>query len=214
MIGKIFITSSGYDPELGKHVKDPYLGPCPTMGACRPDIREQLKVGDHIFVISGKLTDVDQFVMGGFEIAEKISASEAYGRFPELRLRRREDGQLTGNIIVDAAGRRHELDDHRSFTRRVQNYVVGKNVISLSTAAEIAEGRKHTLNALRDIFQRKGKSPFEIVGHFGTPMTDKQVSELRDWLTVLKRTAQKLESGVSARRRRLRRPAHFQAKAS
>ena len=26
MIGKIFITSSGYDPQLGKHVKDPYLG--------------------------------------------------------------------------------------------------------------------------------------------------------------------------------------------
>jgi hypothetical protein len=26
MIGKIFITRSGYDPQLGKHVKDPYLG--------------------------------------------------------------------------------------------------------------------------------------------------------------------------------------------
>jgi hypothetical protein len=33
MIGKIFITRSGYDPQLGKHVKDPYLGPCPTL-AC------------------------------------------------------------------------------------------------------------------------------------------------------------------------------------
>jgi hypothetical protein len=36
MVGKIFITRSGYDPQLGKHVKDPYLGPCPTLGACRP----------------------------------------------------------------------------------------------------------------------------------------------------------------------------------
>jgi hypothetical protein len=27
MIGKIFITSKGYDPQLGKHVSDPYLGP-------------------------------------------------------------------------------------------------------------------------------------------------------------------------------------------
>ena len=27
MAGKIIITSSGYDPQLGKHVKDPYLGP-------------------------------------------------------------------------------------------------------------------------------------------------------------------------------------------
>lgn len=43
MIGKIFITRSGYDPQLGKHVKDPYLGDCPTLGACRPDIRKQLQ---------------------------------------------------------------------------------------------------------------------------------------------------------------------------
>jgi hypothetical protein len=54
MIGKIFITRSGYDPQLGKHVKDPYLGANPTLGACRPDVRRQLNEGDHIFVISGK----------------------------------------------------------------------------------------------------------------------------------------------------------------
>src|SRR3954452_23532169 len=102
MKGKLFVTSSGYDPEKGKHVKDPYLGPNPTLGACRHDIRAKLQKGDHIYVISGKVPNVDQFVMGGFEIAEKISASEAYVRFPEQRLRQREDGQLTGNVIVDA----------------------------------------------------------------------------------------------------------------
>jgi hypothetical protein len=33
MVGKIFITRQGYDPQLGKHVKDPYLGPNPaTLG--------------------------------------------------------------------------------------------------------------------------------------------------------------------------------------
>src|SRR5438552_12799562 len=101
MVGKIFITSSGYDPEKGKQVKDPYLGPCPTLGACRPDIRKQLQKGDHIFVVSGKVPDADQFVIGGFEIAEKISASEAYLRFPHLRLSKRADGQVTGNVIVN-----------------------------------------------------------------------------------------------------------------
>lgn len=50
MVGKILITSSGYDPHLGKHVKDPHLGPCPTLGACRPDVRRKLEIGDHIFV--------------------------------------------------------------------------------------------------------------------------------------------------------------------
>ncbi len=189
MVGKIFITRAGYDPELGKHVKDPYLGPCPTLGACRPDIRKQMKEGDHLFVISGKLEGVEQFVMGGFEIADKITASDAYRRFPELRLRKREDGQLTRNIIVDAAGRQHELDDHKSFEKRIQNYIVGTDLLTLSTPEEIAAGRQHTLEALRDILRRNGKSPFEIVGRFGTPLTEKQVVELRDWLATLKRDA-------------------------
>src|SRR5208283_2325187 len=107
MVGKIFITRSGYDPQVGKHIKDPYLGPCPTLGACRPDIRSQLQKGDHIFVISGKVPDFSQFVMGGFEIESKIPAIEAYRLFPELRLRRLQDGQLTGNIIVTPDGRQH-----------------------------------------------------------------------------------------------------------
>ncbi len=45
MIGKIFVTSSGYDPEKGKDVKDPYLGANPSLGACRPDIRKKLQKG-------------------------------------------------------------------------------------------------------------------------------------------------------------------------
>src|SRR5262245_7163402 len=101
MIGKIFITRSGYDPQLGKLVKDPYLGPTPTLGACRPDVRRQLSSGDHIFVISGKVLGANQFVMGGFEIESKMDATEAYRLYPEQRLRRLEDGQLVGNIIVD-----------------------------------------------------------------------------------------------------------------
>jgi len=92
MIGKIFVTSSGYDPQKGKDVKDPYLGPNPSLGACRPDIREKLQKGDHIFVVTGKVRNVDQVVLGGFEIAEKISASEAFERFQEQRLKLLPDG--------------------------------------------------------------------------------------------------------------------------
>jgi len=189
VIGKIFITRSGYDPERGKHVKDPYLGPHPTLGACRPDIRKQLKKGDHVFVISGKVPDFNQFVMGGFEIEAKMPAIEAYRLYPDLRLHRLEDGQLTGNIIVTADGRQHELDSHSSFERRIQNYVVGTNPISLVTPAEIAEGRKQTLDALREILQKKGRSPFEVVGRFGSSLTDKQILQLRDWLEAVKRAA-------------------------
>jgi hypothetical protein len=189
MVGKIFITRSGYDPQVGKHIKDPYLGPCPTLGACRPDIRRELKKGDHIFVISGRVPSFSQFVMGGFEIEAKIPAIEAYRLFPELRLRRLPDGQLTGNVIVAADGRQHELDDHSSFDRRIQNYVIGTNPIALETEGEITEGRKQTLEALRQILKRNGESPFEVVGRFGTKLSEKQVLELRDWLEAVKRAA-------------------------
>jgi hypothetical protein len=192
MVGKIFITRTGYDPEVGKHVKDPYLGPCPTIGACRPDLRKILAVGDHLFVISGKVKGADQFVMGGFEIAEKILAIEAYERFPDLRLRELEDGQLTGNIIVDASGRQHTLDGHDKFEKRVENYVVGKNLVALSTPAEIAEGREHTLEILRMIFRINGKSLREVLGRCRS-MTEKQVMGLRECLEDLKCAAQKTE---------------------
>jgi hypothetical protein len=185
MIGKIFITRNGYDPQLGKHVKDPYLGPCPTLGACRPDIRSQLEERDHIFVISGKVPEANQFVMAGFEIQAKIDAIEAY-RFPEHRLRKLEDGQLTGNIIVDARGKQHNLDDHNSFEKRIKNYVVGTNLILLSAPDEIEQGRRQTLEALREILRKRGNSPVALVGRWGTKLSERQVLELRDWLASLK----------------------------
>jgi hypothetical protein len=189
MIGKIFITRSGYDPQLGKHVKDPYLGANPTMGACRPDIRKQLKQGDHLFVISGRIPEANQFVMGGFEIESKIPAIEAYHRIPDQRLSRLPDGQLTGNIIVTPEGMRHPLDDHKSFEKRIENYILGTNLISLSTPKEIAEGREQTLEALREILGKKGKTPFAVVGHFGTQLTEKQIIQLRDWLNAIKQAS-------------------------
>jgi hypothetical protein len=152
MIGKIFITSSGYDPQLGKHVKDPYLGPNASLGACRPDLRRQVKEGDHLFVISGKIPNVRQFVMGGFEVAQKIDAVQAYEQFPDQHLRMRDDGQLTGNVIVDASGAQHELDTHdpATFAKRTRSYIVGTDCISLVDPVEIALGREQTLDMLRE----------------------------------------------------------------
>jgi hypothetical protein len=188
MVGKIFITRSGYDPQLGNHIKDPYLGPTPTLGACRPDIRKRLKKGDHIFVISGRIPDVNQFVMAGFEIESKISAIEAYRNFPELRLRALEDGQLTGNVIVTRDGRQHELDQHNpdTFRDRINNYVVGTNLIALTSDDEIAAGREETLEVLSEILHKKGKSPIEVVGRWGAALSEEQIVDLRKWLLSLK----------------------------
>ena len=179
MVGKIYITRHGYDPERGKLIKYPYLGPCPTLGACRPDIRKTLQKGDHIFLITGKVPDFNQVILAGFEVESKISAIEAYRLFPELRLRRLEDGQLTGNIIVTPEGRQHPLDDHSSFERRIDNYIVGTNLITLATPEEIADGRQQTLSVLCDILHKKGNSPFELVGRSGAKLNEEQVLQLR-----------------------------------
>ncbi len=188
MIGKIFITRHGYDPQLGKHVKDPYLGPIPTFGACRPDFRKQLHEGDHIFVISGKVKGANQYVMGGFEVDRKISAFQAYDEYPNLRLKKLSNGELTGNIIVDGAGMQHPLDDHRTFESRITNYIIGRNLLAIESDEEIELGRKDTLPVLSDILKKKGNSPIEVVGRWGSEVGEKEIGKLREWLASLKVT--------------------------
>jgi hypothetical protein len=183
--GYLYITSTGYDPEKGKSVKDPYLGDTPTLGACMTNIRRQVVPGDHIYVISGKLVGVQQYVIGGFEVAEKIDAMTAYKMFPEHRLRRMEDGQLAGNIIVNSRGEQHRLDTHTSFERRIQNYVIGRNPIALTAPNEIARGREETLGVLRRLLRKSGTAPFSVVGRWSR-LEYEQVLELRHWLQSLK----------------------------
>ena len=184
MIGEIFITSSGFDPQQGKLVKDPYLGPAPSLGICRPDIRKRVVPGDYIFVISGKVPGVQQYVIGGFEVEEKIHAMAAFQRFPAQRLHR-SDGQLAGNIIVNSRGKQHKLDEHRGFERRIDNYIVGKNPIALTTPQEIARGREETLDVLREITRKHGSAPINVIGR-GCKLTEDQVLQLRDWLYSIK----------------------------
>jgi hypothetical protein len=188
MIGKVFITRSGYDPKRGKHVKDPYLEGEPSLGACRPDIRKQLSVGDFIFPISGKVRGISQYVMASFEVAQKMHATEAYVAFPDRRLKRLPDGQLTGNVVVDARGAKHRLDGHKreTFKNRLPNYIIGRSLIVLSSDEEVERGRRETLEALQDILKKKGASPKEVVGRFGTTVNENQVIQLRDWMQKLK----------------------------
>lgn len=189
MIGKLFITRSGYDPQLGRHVKDPYLGDSPSLGACRPDFRRQLKPGDYIFTVSGKVPRVPQFLMGGFEVAAKVHANDAYRMFPEQRLHKLEDGQLDGNVIVDAQGRQHGLDDHKNFVKRLDNYIIGKNPIVLATPTEIERARRETLEVLCDVFKKRGRSPHEVISRFGRSLAEDQVQALIAWLRHIKRAA-------------------------
>lgn len=190
MIGKIFVAGNGCDPVKGKHIKDPYLGQDPSLGACRPDIRKSVQKGDYIFVITGSVRGLPQVVLGGFQVAEKISAAEAYERFPEQRLRLLPNGQVAGNVIVNAEGQPHELDHHNKDTidRRLENYVVGTNPIALETLDEIAEGRLWTLEILRYVFEKDGETVNKIMGRAHN-LTEAQVYKLLTQLDAVKLSA-------------------------
>lgn len=188
MIGRIYITRNGYDPQKGGYIKDPYLDGIPTMGACRPDIRKSLGLGDTIFVVSGRVRGFEQFIVGCFDISEKITMQEAYKRFPEQRLHERHDGQLAGNVICDAEGHQHLLDNHNNFAGRLSDYIVGKNKIVLESDEEIDIGRRETMDVLRSVLMKVGSKPFDILGRGAPRLHARQVAELRRWLESIKRS--------------------------
>src|SRR5581483_3257814 len=105
------------------------------------------------------------------------------------RLSQRDDGQLVGNVIVTASGEQHELDDHTSFDTRIKNYVVGRNPLVIRTPHEIVIARVETLEILREILKKKGKTPFELLGRSGARLTENQIVDLRDWMASIRRRA-------------------------
>lgn len=183
--GYIFITKSGYDPGVGKHIKDPYLGDIPTIGACRPDLRKRVQPGDYLFLVSGKVKNVPQYIIAAFEVDEKIDSVTAYARFPDQHLHKREDGQLDGNIILDSQGKQHPLDNHKNFEGRRNNYIVcKKESLILRTSDEILHGQ-NTMAILQEVFGKKGDIPRDIIGRM-SKLDDRQVSSLLNLLQSLK----------------------------
>ncbi len=186
----ISITSTGFDPHSGLYLKDPYLeGTPPTLGACRPDLRSQLEPGEWNFTISGKIPILKQYIMGGFQVSELITIEEAYRRFPHLRLHKRADGQMTGNIVVDANGEQHPLDHHKTetFQKRILSpYVVGTNPIVLTHSDEIGRARTETMGILNELFGINGRIPKDILGRGGRKMNDDQVRQLLHRLRAIK----------------------------
>lgn len=186
MKGYIYTMFQGADPAQGWRLTDPIFGKVPTLGACMPNIRRVVTPGDHIFVISGRVTGVKQYVVGGFEVAEKIDALDAYARFPDNRQREMSDGELAGNIIVDKDGNRTSVDYHSNFAKRIDNYVVGRKPLVLEKPAHVQRGRDETLEALGDLFSVKAKRLSEITGRW-RKLDETQIDKLQAWLRSIKR---------------------------
>ncbi|MBS3928676.1 MAG: hypothetical protein KGZ65_10510 [Sphingomonadales bacterium] len=192
MKGYIYITGTGADPAGLDNISDPLFGEVPTLGACMTNLRTFVDIGDYLFVVSGKTKDLAQYVFGGMKVAEKIDHLAAYGRFPQNRLRKREDGIVVGNVIVDAKGNKHRLDHHSdgSFERRIKNFIVGADPLAIQSPKEVELARQQTLNKLSDIFGKQGNRPIDILGR-QRKLSEEQVNEMIAWLRGIKEDARK-----------------------
>ncbi len=185
MKGYIYTMYAGADPGHGWVLNDPIFGTVPTLGACVPNIRRVVQEGDYVFAISGRVPGARQFVVGGFQVAEKIHALEAYDRFPQHRVQKTHDGTTMGNIIVTANGRQSRHDAHDNFERRVENYVVGCNPTYLDSKPEFDRARRETLQVLSDVVGRQGERVFDIIGRH-RKLDAEQVTALVQWLDSIK----------------------------
>lgn len=188
--GYVYITGTGADPAARQNLHDPLFSNTPTLAACMPNIRRLVERGDYIFVISGKVPGIQQYVIGGMRVAEKISAIAAYKRFPENRLHIDEQGKLQGNIPIDSRGRKHPFDHHdaATFADRVKNFIVGDNAVAIKTAKEVELARAQSLAKMSQILDRRGNRMIDVVSRWKRLNQD-QVKETIDWLKGIKASA-------------------------
>lgn len=190
MSSYVYITSTRTDPGAGEPLDDPLFGPIPTLGACVPNLRRLVTKGDWLFVVSGRRPNVSQYLIGGLRVSEKISAIAAYKRFPEFRMHRDGDGNVTGNVPVNADGSKHALDKHDlvGFDRRVQNYLVGDKSVQLASENEIALGRERTLNFLSQLRSKPANRVFDVIGR-ASKLGDEEVKQILSWFEDVKQVA-------------------------
>jgi hypothetical protein len=189
--GYIYISGTGTDPSARRNMNDPMLfSKTPTLGACMPNIRRVVLPGDFIFVVTGKVPAIQQYVVGGMEVVERIDALAAYERFPENRLQTGPTGLVEGNVIIDGDGNQHPLDRHapETFEERINNFIVGTNPIALETDREVAMGREQTLPKLSELLGKRGNRVIDIMGRLAK-LDETQVQHMLSWLQGIKASA-------------------------
>ncbi|MDP9024465.1 MAG: hypothetical protein M3N13_03690 [Candidatus Eremiobacteraeota bacterium] len=182
--GYVYTMYEGADPGVGWELNDPIFRPVPTLGACMPNLRRNLVVGDSIFVVSGRVVGLQRYIVGGFRVGEKIDALAAFARFPYYRLQPREGGNVSGNIIVQEDGTQNPLDAHTNFLNRVDDYIVGTDARVIEDPAAVEEARVETIPFLNDLFDRNGDRVYDIIGR-QRRLSANQIDAMNDWLDRL-----------------------------
>lgn len=187
MSAYIYTLYERADPSRGWIMNDPiFEGSRPTLGACVPNLRSAVRQGDWVFAVSGRVKGEKQFVIGGFKVIEKIDQLAAYERFPENRLRKAENGQLVGNVIVTADGQQHPDDTHANFANRIKNYLVGSEPLFLTEPKAFEIAKEETIPVLSKILGKSGERVFDLIGRH-RKLTDEQSEELQTWLSSVQR---------------------------
>jgi hypothetical protein len=157
----------------------------PTWGICRTDFRRVINVGDYVFFVLPKASELPQMVYGYFKVRERITHMQAFGR-PELRCKRMGKKIPNGNIIVDAHGRYNRFDGghHKDrFAEIKRYYVIGETndgeFLSEDRIRRLAPG---FLGALNRVFGTREKSVYGIIGRKGRRTSEEQVRGLLAWL--------------------------------
>lgn len=188
MKGYVYITGTGTDPALLGNLNDPLFTKTPTLGACMPNIRRVVTKGDWIFVISGKVAGAQQYMVGGLQVEEKIDALTAYKRFPENRLTPGSGNLISGNVIIQANGTQHPLDNHApdTFESRIKDFIVGGNSVTLSSPGEVELGRAQTLGKISEILGKPGAN--SIINAMGrcSRLSAEQIEKTLGWLSGIK----------------------------
>lgn len=166
MKGYVYKLYAGADESIGWVLNDPIFGNFSTLGACVPNVREAVDVGDWVFAVSGRVPQKVPYIVGGFKVDEKISAIEAHIRFPSYRLNVGSNGQILGNVIVDEKGGHHPLDGHDNFNRRKENYLVGTESLYPKDADEIELVRGRTHAIMEKVLHKQSNSIFGLMSRW------------------------------------------------
>lgn len=186
MKGYVYIMFKGADPGQGWTMTDPIFGKKPTLGACVPHIRRAVTRGDWIFPISGRTSKVQQYVVGGVRVSEKIDALAAYDRFPENRQHKLENGEIRGNVIVTPDGKQAASDYHSNFDKRIDNYLVCDQSITIDGSDAIERARAETTDFLAKMFGKdNAKKPADAIGRY-RKLDEGQVEEMLQWMKSLR----------------------------
>lgn len=186
MKGYIYTMFTGADPGLGWQMTDPIYGKTPTLGACMPNVRRAVEIGDYIFSISGRVQTEKQYIVGGFAVDEKINALAAYRRFPENRMKVEEDGSLRGNIIIDKNGKHLDFDYHTNHEKRIENYIIGRDPIIIEGKKQIQKAREQTVQILNELFGKNEDTVAKIIGRW-RKLDSSQINDLIGWIDQIRK---------------------------